>query len=148
MTATIRPAVIADGLAVLSFARAFWVEDGMPATPDQVRALHELVAGSPAGAIYVIETGGDAVGCAILTWGYSVEFAGPDAILDEIYITPSARGRGLGSEAIAMLENAARAHGCGAMHLEVFRDKPAQARLYERLGFEDRKSIFMSKHLA
>ena len=148
MNAAIRPAVPDDGAAVLSLAKAFWAEDDMPSTPAQARALAELVGGSPAGAIYVIEAGGEAVGYAILTWGYTVEFAGMDAFLDEIYVAPEFRGRGLGSEAIAVLENSARERGCCALHLEVFRDKTAQARLYRRLGFQARDSIFMSKPLS
>jgi ribosomal protein S18 acetylase RimI-like enzyme len=83
----------------------------------------------------------------ILTLGYSFEFRGRDAFVDELYIEPEFRRRGLGRRAMEFLEERARALGVNAVHLEVDRGNDAAAELYRRAGYADQGRFLMTKWL-
>jgi GNAT superfamily N-acetyltransferase len=110
-----------------------WIRsEGWASSEDVVRDAHEgdrrLFAATPTRAFAVFELGRP-VAYALLLDG------GRDGMLEDVYTTPSARGRGSATAAIAAVLHAARAAG----HERVFvpTDAEGGARgLYERLGFE------------
>jgi len=110
-----------------------WIRSEPWATSEDVVAgAHEtdrrLYAATPTRAFAVFERGRP-LAYALLLDG------GRDGMLEDVYTTPSARGRGLATAAIAAVLHAARA----ARHELVFvpTDREGGAReLYERLGFE------------
>jgi GNAT superfamily N-acetyltransferase len=78
---------------------------------------------------------GETVGYVIVVPFLSNEFGGRIAVLDEVFVMPSHRGRGIGTRAIQAIVAWARAGGYRFAMLEV-NDRNARARaLYERLGF-------------
>lgn len=82
--------------------------------------------------------------CAF-TW--SIEFGGMEAILDELWIRPAVRGRGMAGEALPALMQSRRDAGVMAMSLEAEAGSAA-ARLYARLGFAARENAaVMSRRL-
>jgi ribosomal protein S18 acetylase RimI-like enzyme len=99
------------------------------------RALGELLARPELGLAYHIESGGETVGYAVLCFGWSLEWGGRDAFVDELYLEPAARGRGLGRAALRALVEAARAAGVLALHLEVDPGNAAGQALYRSEGF-------------
>ncbi len=97
-----------------------------------IRDAHEadrrLFSATPTRAFAVFEDGRP-LAYALLLDG------GRDGMLEDVYTTPSARGRGLGTAVIAAVLHAARAE----RHELVFVPTDAEGRsrpLYERLGFE------------
>ena len=104
-----------------------------------------LEPGSTLGCIWLIRTGdaagGEAVGYVALCFGYSIEFRGRDAFVDEFFLVDSARGKGLGSRALERVKAEARALGIAALHLEVARDNARARRLYEQWGFGAREQF-------
>lgn len=134
-----------DITRVLAMARAFHEEDRHPLTPAGETALARLLAGERLGRLWLVEEGGLLCGYAILTLGFSVEFGGPDVFLDELYIVPSARGRGLGAQTLALLDAEARTLGAVMMHLGVEPHNDRVLRLYERHGFRNRGVRLYSK---
>jgi ribosomal protein S18 acetylase RimI-like enzyme len=84
------------------------------------------------------------VGYAILSAFWSNEYGGLVGIVDELYVIPAYRGRGIGSRFIRQL---IEAKDYVALQLEVFHDNERAFELYKRLGFGiiDRK--FMHKPL-
>jgi ribosomal protein S18 acetylase RimI-like enzyme len=95
----------------------------------------------------VIEREGTPAGYLVLTWGYSLEFHGRDAFIDELYVAPAHRGVGVGRDAVAFAETACREHGAGAVHLEVELDNERAHGLYRRSGFAERGLRLMTKRL-
>ena len=87
------------------------------------------------------------VGYVVLTWGYDLEWSGRDAFLTEIYLVPTARGKGLGALAIAEVERVAREHGARALHLMVRPENTVAVRMYERAGYRDPGRLFLSLEL-
>jgi ribosomal protein S18 acetylase RimI-like enzyme len=141
--ARIRRARRGDGAALVELQREFYLEDRIVHTPANARALHRLLRSPQAGVIWVIESGvgrtRSAIGYVVLTIGYTLERGGRDSFIDELYVQPRSRGRGLGALAIATVEAAARRLGVRAVHLEVDTGNDRARRLYERSGFAVRQ---------
>ena len=73
------------------------------------------------------------VGYCYVTNSYSAEVGGAVALVEELYLVPSCRGKGYGSRVFAFLmERYAQAR---RIRLEVTPANSSAARLYERLGF-------------
>lgn len=102
-------------------------------------ALLPLLEGVPQGAVWLIGPRSAPLGYVAVGLGWSIELGGADAFVDEFYIRPSVRGRGLGSEALSALARALRGEGVKALHLEVAWTNTRAKALYERLGFESRE---------
>lgn len=114
----------------------------------RARALAPLLGGSPHGAVWLIGPRRAPVGYIVLTFGWSIEFGGLDAIIDELYIRPAVRKRGMGLEALNAVAKAMREAGVRALHLEVDRTDDVTQRFYQRAKFELRQRyVFMSRAL-
>jgi ribosomal protein S18 acetylase RimI-like enzyme len=132
---------------VLPRTRALNAEEGIAsAEPALEAALRRLLADPGLGGCWIIEQGGAAIGYAIVTFGYDLEFGGRDAYLTELWIDPEARGQGDGAAALALLDGELRALEVRALHLMVRPENPA-VRLYERAGFEASPRRFMTRRL-
>lgn len=111
-------------------------------------AIAPLLSGSPHGAVWLIGPRRAPVGYIVLTFGWSVEFGGLDAIVDELYIRPAIRGRGMGLDALDGIAKAIKPAGVRALHLEVDRDDDRAQRFYGRAHFSARdRYLFMSRVL-
>ena len=122
-----------------------------PAIPFQendVRAALETFLGhAELGQAWLLWLGEKPVGYVILTLGYSFEFRGRDAFIDELYIKPEFRRMGLGRRAMEFVEERARVLGVNALHLEVDRDNDPALELYRRTGYSDHGRHLMTKWL-
>ena len=135
-----------DEMTLLGLARAFYAEDGNALSRSSEQAVSRLLRDRSLGLAFKIVQQGRVVGYAVLCFGFSIEWGGRDAFVDDLYIEPGERGRGLGSHTIEQLTVAARQAGCAALHLEVKPENRAQG-LYRRLGFADRGSTFLTRAL-
>jgi ribosomal protein S18 acetylase RimI-like enzyme len=127
----------------------FHAEEGI-AQDDATRrgALLPLLEGSPHGAVYLAGPARAPIGYVVICFGWSVEFGGMDGFVDEIYIRPAVRGRGIGSEILMSLPKALAGAGLKALHLEVARDNDRARKLYEKLHFVPRENyVLMTRKL-
>lgn len=107
------------------------------------RAVDGLLADPSLGGAWVIERAGesggrrgDPIGYAVLTLGYSLEFGGRFALLDELFIREEHRGAGAGRQVLARVEEICRELGLQAVRLEVERTNRMARELYRKVGFE------------
>ena len=145
---TMRSARPGDLDRLLALAEAFHAEDGHALDAAGRRALAEILAGEPAARAFLFELDGTTVGYGVLTVGYSVEHGGRDGFLDDFYLAPEARGRGLGRRSLDALEGEAQALGIRVLHLEVGTENRRADALYRSVGFRDSGRRLMSKRLA
>lgn len=102
------------------------------ATPE---LLYDAMFGPRAVAYAIIaEEGGEAVGFALYFFNFSTWTGRPGLYLEDFYVRPSARGRGIGTKLFRRLASIARDRGCGRMELSVLTWNLEPMRLYERLG--------------
>lgn len=149
MPITLVPAAQDDAPRLLTFMAELYAGDEAP--PDQAAwsaALRDLVADEALGRAWLIRRAGELAGYVIVTFGYSLEFYGRDAFVDELFIATPHRGRGAGRQALALVEAAIRTLGIRALHLEVEDANQAARQLYESAGFRYRRHMhLMSKRL-
>lgn len=121
---------------LLPLVRAFHAEADI-AQDDTARraALLPLLEGIPHGSVYLIGPPKAPIGYIVITFGWSVEFGGLDGFVDEFFIRPGVRGRGIATEVLLTLPRALATAGLRALHLEVAADNPAARNLYTKAGF-------------
>lgn len=134
---------------LLALVASFHNEAGIKSTDELRRkGIVPLLDGIPHGCAYLIGPPRAPIGYIVITFGWSVEFGGLDGIVDELYIRPGVRGRGIASEALTALPRALAGAGLRAIHLEVDKNNAAAIKLYRRAGFAPRDDyMFMSKRL-
>ncbi|HEY4531147.1 MAG TPA: GNAT family N-acetyltransferase [Luteimonas sp.] len=135
---TLRPVGREDLPALLEMLRRFYAEDRIPLDePRVLRGLEQLLAEPSLGAALFAEAGGACIGYLVLGWCFSIEQGGRHVLVDELYLAPDARGRGLGSALLAAACDWARAQDAEVIRLEVNRHNPRAKALYLRHGFRD-----------
>lgn len=110
-------------------------------------ALRRFLADRDLGEAWIFLDSETPVGYIILTFGFSFEFHGRDAFIDELFVEPPYRRQGIGGRAMQFI--AERAHSCGvnAIHLEVDEGNTAAEELYRRAGYADHSRYLMTKWL-
>ncbi|WGW03162.1 GNAT family N-acetyltransferase [Tropicibacter oceani] len=134
---------------LLPLVAAFHAEQGFDTDADhQSAAVQPLLEGSPHGAIWLIGPRRAPVGYLCITFGWSLEFGGLDGIVDELYIRPAVRKRGMGFEALNGICKAMKDAGIKALHLEAERTDDRLQRFYRRARFVGREDyMYMSRML-
>jgi len=129
---------------VLPLVAAFHAEEDIEQDDATRRAaLAPLLEGSPHGCVYLAGPTRAPIGYVIITFGWSIEFGGLDGFIDEIFIRPGVRGRGIGTEILVSLPKTLAAAGMKAIHLEVGLENASARRVYEKLRFEPRENYML-----
>lgn len=124
---------------LLPFVRSYHQFEEIEMTDEaRVAAVTPLLGDSSLGKVWLIQTAKVVVGYVAICYGYSIEFQGRDAFVDEFFLTESARGQGIGRQALKFVRAAAADMGIVALHLEVARSNTRARRFYETLGFTAR----------
>jgi len=138
-----------DAGILLEFMRAYYAFDGHEFDEAKARvALTALLRDARLGMAWLIFDGPSPIGYIVLCFGYSLEWLGRDAFVDEFYLSEEYRGRGWGRKTMEFVEEAARNAGIRTLHLEVVRQNAAALEVYRRLGFCQHESTFLSKWIA
>ena len=148
MHVELRAARPEDATGLLAFMREFnALQTYSFDEPGIRRALAELLSAPELGRIWLIAEAGAAVGYVVLTFGYSLEHGGRDALIDELFVASHARGRGLGRAAVVLALEQAATLGVNAVHLEVERTNPSAHALYRSLGFAGNDRQLLTRKL-
>lgn len=130
----------ADALQVLAMMRDFYAEDRIAFEPARVEAGVARLLAEPAHGevlLWLGDADAEVLGYGVLCAGFSLEWGGAFGLIDELYLRPQARGRGLGRAALDMLVLRASERGWATVRLEVNRHNAAAKRLYLAAGFHD-----------
>lgn len=142
----IRDARPDDFDAIVPLVRSFYELDRHPFDADLVESgLRPLLAGEAPGFVIVAEDDSEVLAYAVVTWGWSIEAGGQDALLDEIYVAD--RSRGIGAEMMYQIIDRCREAGCRKMFLETESHNRAARIFYTRHGFDIDDSVWMSLDL-
>ena len=129
----------ADIDRILPLVAAYHAFEGIASDAAQRRsAVGRLLAERALGGIWLVLADGGLAGYIALCRGFSIEFDGYDAFIDEFYLEAEFRGQGIGRLVLAALGREAQRQGINALHLEVARDNRRARRLYEQAGFAAR----------
>ena len=135
--------------SLTALVAAFHAEENITMSDEALTAgISPLLDGIPHGAAYLIGPPRAPIGYIVITFGWSLEFGGMDGFIDEFFVRPGVRGRGVGSEVLVSLLPQMDAAGVHALHLEAARDRPRLERLYSRAGFRLREGYHLMTRLA
>jgi GNAT superfamily N-acetyltransferase len=144
-----RLATESDLPCLLQFMRDYYACDGhLFREQEAPTALTALLRDPSLGQAWLVLNGEAPVGYVVLCFGYSLEWLGRDAFIDELYLREDYRGRGWGRKTMEFIEQAARDLGIKTLHLEVVHRNTTASALYQKVGFVEHRSILMSKPIA
>jgi GNAT superfamily N-acetyltransferase len=107
------------------------------ASPDDERNRRffaPLIGENDIGMLLEARDGADVVGFATLYWSRSSVSARDVVLLNDLFVIPAARSRGVGRKLIAAAAAVARERGAGALQWFTHPDNAAARRLYDSLG--------------
>lgn len=134
----IREAKPQDVPRILSFIRELAEYEKLA---DQVVAseelLHRWIFGAEAAAhVLIAEHSGEAVGFALYFLNFSTFLGRPGIYLEDLYVRPAARGRGIGKTLLLRLTEMAVREGYGRVEWAVLDWNEPAIRFYRALGAE------------
>ena len=125
-----------DRDAVVALLVAQTLDHGMETSHEQlVRIVDQLLADERHGFLLVAKWRGEVVGVAYVAIILSMEHSGPVGWLEDLYVTPKHRERGIGGALLDNVIMSARELGLAALDLEVDVEHRRAESLYERFGF-------------
>ena len=134
---TVRPATAADLPALTALLVAQLREHAIDTPEVQVaRTVADLLERPRRGRFLLAVDGETPLGVAALSLVTPIEHGGRSAWLEELYVVPAARERGVGGRLLAAACAVVAAVGGVAVDLEVGAEHARAARLYERAGFQ------------
>jgi GNAT superfamily N-acetyltransferase len=132
----IRPAAETDVPLILRFVREL---------AEYERLAHEVVAteaglrdtlfgARPYAEVVIAEEDAEPAGFALFFHNYSTFLGRPGIYLEDLYVRPAARGRGIGRALLAHLARLAMERGCGRLEWWVLDWNENAIRFYRSLG--------------
>ncbi len=149
MNITFSPAHRADLGILVALMGEYYLFDDIPFDEQTAKsAVRELLDRCDLGRAWLIRSEERPVGYVFLTFGFILEFGGRDAFIDEVYLIPGHRGKGIGALTLAFIEDQARALGLRALRLEVSKGNVRALGLYQKAGFQVHDRLLMTKPLS
>lgn len=135
---TIRPAQVTDALAIhellMELAEYEKIAHLVEATPASTRLA--LFGDAPAAQALVVEVDDTTIGTAVYFYNYSTFVGREGFYLEDIYIQPDHRSKGIGRAVLKELAEIARDRGCGRMEWTVLDWNQRAIDFYQELGGE------------
>lgn len=129
--------------------RHMQLDDPWDQPPDESivrKNLLELLQNPAYGLIFLASDEHTPVAYLVVCFDFSLEYHGKGAWVDELFVEPTHRGRGIAGQLLDLAESASVEHGSHTLHLEVTHGNPA-IELYRRRGFVDHHRYLMTKWL-
>jgi GNAT superfamily N-acetyltransferase len=138
MRLSIRSATFSDVPQILSFIRGLAEYEKMlgqvEATEEKLRATLFPPGGRPAAECVLAFEDEKPAGFALFFSNYSTFLARPGLYLEDLFVLPELRGRGIGKALLLHLAKLANMRGCGRMEWTVLDWNQPAIEFYESIG--------------
>jgi GNAT superfamily N-acetyltransferase len=132
----IRKATAKDILLILQFIRELADYEKAPqeavATPEDLK--RDGYSGNPKFRVVIAEWGGEPAGFALYFYSYSTWQGKPGLFLEDLFVRPPFRGKGIGKALFLHLAKIALKDGCGRYQWQVLDWNTPAIKFYESLG--------------
>jgi len=130
--------------ALIELVKAFHRETNIHCDESNLmQTLENIISNEKIGKIWFIRQKASNVGYIAVSFGFSLEFGGFDAFVDEFFIHPQYRGCGLGHETLKQVKRHLHDLGIDALHLEVSKTEAGVISFYEKHGFKIRQNYHL-----
>jgi GNAT superfamily N-acetyltransferase len=134
----VRPAQLSDAATLAAMMIDFYAEADFELRQDAAqRAFEQLIRKPERGCVWVLECDSMAAGFVVLTVAYAMEYGGLRGFVDDLFVRPRFRKRGLGAAALAIVKAHCLAAGVRALFVQAGSDNGPAQRMYKRAGFTD-----------
>ena len=132
----IRPATAADVPTIAQLIRdlAEYEKLSNEVVLDEAKLARDLFGSRPFAEVLLAEDGGAVVGFALFFHNYSTFLGQPGLYLEDLFVKPAARGRGLGKALLVALAKLAVERGCGRVEWSVLDWNEPSIAFYKSLG--------------
>ena len=133
---TIRPARRADGPALVSLVRGLADFERLPPPDDEAagRLVEHAFGPRPRFDVVVAEVDGEVRGYGLFFETYSTFLAAPSLWLEDLFVDPAVRGRGVGTALMREIAGIAVARGCHRFEWTVLDWNERAQAFYRALG--------------
>src|SRR5690349_14939361 len=133
---TIRPAARTDAVLIVEFIHGLAEYERAPnavvATESDI--IRDGFSGAPRFHCVIADWRGEPAGFAFYFFHYSTWLGRPGLYLEDLFVKPELRGRGIGKALLVHLAKLANAQGCGRMEWSVLDWNQPAIDFYESLG--------------
>ncbi|HBD26691.1 GNAT family N-acetyltransferase [Flavobacterium sp.] len=134
---TFKPLEIKDISVITQMMQDFYAIDNYPMDIEVAKNLfQEFISNDHLGKSWLIYSENEIVGYIILTFIFSFEYGGKIAFVDELFIKETARGKGIGKEAIQFIQREVPKLSLKLLYLEVEPRNENAQKLYLAHDFE------------
>lgn len=117
---TFKPLEITDISTITQMMQDFYAIDNYPMDVEVAKNLfQEFISNEHLGKSWMIYSENEIVGYIILSFIFSFEYGGKIAFVDELFIKETARGKGIGKEAIQFIQAEVPKLSLKLLYLEV-----------------------------
>jgi ribosomal protein S18 acetylase RimI-like enzyme len=136
----VRKADVSDAPKLLPLVERYHAFERIEANPEtRGKALAQLLVDEDLGSIWLATSEDRLIGYMAVCYGFSIEFGGREAFIDEFYLAEAERGKGFGRRIAQHVIAWLREQDFVAFHLEVDTTNDQAQRLYKDLGFKLRE---------
>ena len=144
----IQPATLDDIPALIRLMAEFYGESGYPLPEANARAAFTTLISTPhLGGVWIAWDRDEPAGHIVLTVSFSMEYGALRGFIDDLFVRPAARGRGVAGALIDAVVADAAVRDVRALLVEVGPVNDAGHRAYDKAGFADTGHRLLSRQL-
>ena len=122
--------------------------EAAPADEDLLAMARALIADPEGEGVQIlVRDGGRAVGFATIFWSWSTLRAARTGVMNDLFVDPSVRGRGIAEALIAECAERCRARGARSLGWQTAKDNLRARAVYERAGATREEWVDYSLHV-
>ena len=131
---------LADVPEIIALMEQYWAFEGIAGfEPGAMAILLEQVLSHPhLGMAWIAREGSELVGYLMAVFVFSFEYQGLAAEIDELFVLPHARSRGIGTALLDAAEKSIAEGGCTCIQLQLGSANRAAYAFYARRGYAAR----------
>ncbi|MGA9379416.1 MAG: GNAT family N-acetyltransferase [Phormidium sp.] len=145
MKITFKTATNSDRDLLLTLTKEFYQIEHLTYNVEVLnKCFDEIFTNENLATIWIICADREPAGYLVLTFGYSLEFHGRDALIDEFYIRETYRSQGIGKQTLEFVKTTCQTLGIKAVHLVVDHQNHRAKTIYQKAGFTEHERYIMT----
>jgi GNAT superfamily N-acetyltransferase len=145
----VRKACLTDVPLLVTMMTEFYSDSPYTLNPRRATAaFNSLLSDERLGWVWFIQADSREVGYVVITLWYSMNYGGLSGVVDDFFIRPAFRGRGLGKAAMTEVRTVCASQGIRALQVETGRDNAAALAVYRQAGFVQTDHAYLTLPLA